>query len=175
MRSVTMQTAGTTRGPLRRGPLTGAVALLLALAACAGPTQPAGEDDASRSDPAELDGAWELVSGVGPQGAVEPVESHPVTLNVDGERWRGTAACNDYDAVVTLQDDDLAMEGFAATEMACVEDGVMDSEAAYIAAFLEAEAWSLDDGRLLLEGPDTELVFHRRGEAGPTPDGARGT
>lgn len=138
-----------------------ALAALAVLAGCAGPAGTDGGAEPEGTDPTVLEGAWELVSGTGPDGEVEPVETHPVTLEIEGDGWRGTAACNTYDAEVSLDDDRLHVDGLGATEMACEEDGVMESEAAFLAALREVESWSVPDGRLVLEGPGTELVFQR--------------
>lgn len=152
-----MRAAATTRGGVRRHTsMIGTVVLLLVLTACAGPAGTAGDVDA-----AELDGAWELASGVGPEGEIELIDDHPITLEIEGDDWRGTAACNSYSGTVGLEGDQLAMDGFAVTEMACMPEEVMDSEAAYLAGLRTVETWSLRDERLVLEGPGTELVFQR--------------
>lgn len=149
-------------GVARRAATCVLCVLVLALTACAGPVDPGSADDPAQPDPAELEGRWELASGTGPDGEVELVETHPVTLEIAGERWSGTAACNSYDAEVTLEGDRIDVGGLAATEMACMEEGVMESEAAFLAALPDVETWSVRDAQLVLEGPETELVFQGR-------------
>lgn len=151
-----MRAAETTQGHVRRHTVIGTVVLLLVLTACAGPA-----GTASDADVAELEGGWELASGVGPEGEIELVDDHPITLDIDGDDWGGTAACNSYSGTVGLEGDQLAIDDFGATEMACPAEGVMDSEAAYLAGLRTVETWSLRDGQLVLEGPGTELVFQR--------------
>ncbi|MFW5933790.1 MAG: META domain-containing protein [Actinomycetota bacterium] len=45
--------------------------------------------------------------------------------------------------------------------MACPADGVMESEAAYLAALQQAERIEVDDTELVLSGEGTELTFTR--------------
>ncbi len=157
-----MTTATTSQVRTTHAPITAMAILVLTVAACAGPTGPGADTSNAPHDPAQLDGSWELVEGTGPDGDVDPVDDHPVTLEIDGDDWAGTAACNSYGATVTLADGTVQTDGFFATEMACPTDGVMESEAAYLAALGEVSRWSLDDAELRLAGPDTELVFQRR-------------
>ena len=65
-------------------------------------------------------------------------------------------------ATVRLGDTSVDTDGFFATEMARQTEGVMESEAAYLAALQEVTSWSLEDGRLRLEGADTRLAYQRR-------------
>ena len=137
--------------------------LVLTLAACAGPAGPGADGTDEAPEAGALDGSWELVEGTGPQGDIDLVDGYAVTLDIDGDDWGGTAACNTYGATVVLGDTSVDTDGFFATEMACPTEGVMESEAAYQAALQEVTTWSLDDGRLRLEGPeDTQLTFQRR-------------
>ena len=146
-----------------------ALAVLL-LAACAGPVAP-GDQPGPEPDrtPEAMAGSWELVSGYGPDGEVVPQEGHPITLEVDDERWAGSAGCNRYSGSVTLDGDELTMSEVLVTEIACPEEGVMEAEAAYLAAFTSVTRWSLAEDTLVLTGPDAELEFTR---AAPATDAA---
>lgn len=42
------------------------------------------------------DGSWQLMSGTVDGRPVPIVDSHPITLNIDGYVIGGTAACNGY-------------------------------------------------------------------------------
>ncbi len=111
-----------------------------------------------------LAGTWQLIEGVGPDGEVALVDGYPVTLEIDGEEWRGTAACNTYGATATVHGDQVEIDELFATEMACPEDDVMSSEAAYLAALGEVDEVDVDDAEaeereLHLRGPATQLTF----------------
>jgi len=144
-------------------------ALTLVLAACGGAgtgdagSDGAGGNGADRVDgggaATDLDGGWELVRGIGPDGAVPLVASAPITLVIEGTRWGGTAACNTYTGEVQVDGGRLTNTGYAVTEMYCLDDDVMASEAAYLAALQAATQVSLESGELVLTGPDVELVF----------------
>lgn len=116
-----------------------------------------GGDDLSAS----LAGAWQLMEGTGPDGEVELIDEHPITLEIAGQDWSGTAACNTYGATAEVDGDALELTELFWTEMACPADGVMESEAAYLAALQQAERIEVDDTELVLTGEGTELTFTR--------------
>jgi heat shock protein HslJ len=131
-----------------------ALTVTLALSACGG----SGEPGAERApDPT---GDWVLTEGSGPDGPLVLVEAAPVTLSIAAERWGGVAACNSYGGSVSLDGDRLTFDdGLAVTEMACLDEAVMALEGAYLGAFQAAERVELRGARLVLTGPDTELVY----------------
>lgn len=129
------------------------VALLLA--ACGG----SGAD----GPPERLDGSWTLIDGQGPEGPIELVDGHPVTLTIDGEDWGGTAACNTYGGTAEVTSNQVTVRELVQTEMACPEDGVMEAESAYLAALRTVDRLAVDEVTLLLQGEGTELTFERDG------------
>jgi heat shock protein HslJ len=131
-------------------------ALTLVLAACGG----GGTGDAGSDGPAsDLDGSWELVRGSGPDGPVPLVASAPITLVIDGTQWGGVSACNSYGGEVQVDGDRLTNGSYAVTEMYCMDEDIMESEMAYLAALQAATQVSLGSGELVLTGPEVELVF----------------
>jgi heat shock protein HslJ len=145
------------------------VLLLLAIAAtgCAGGSDGGPDQEGQDQDGAErpgdgaseLDGMWTLTNGTGPDGPIPLVASAPITLNIDGTDWGGTAACNLYGGTVQIDGNAITSVDAAVTEMACMDDGVMESEAAYLAAYVQVDAFELNDGTLVLTGPAIELTF----------------
>lgn len=135
------------------------VVLASVIAACA---DPAGAPDSSQSgDTASLganststgiDGSWILVVGA------PIVDGFPITLNLEGDRFSGTAACNGYGGEAIASGGTWVMSGLAHTEMAC-ESAVMDSESQYLKVFADVTSWSIVDGMLEMTGTSGELVF----------------
>lgn len=145
-------------------PMALVFAAALVLVACGGTGEPGAE---GTPDPT---GDWVLVEGRGPDGELTLVEGSPVTLSIDGERWGGVAACNSYGGSVSLDGDRLAFDdGLTVTEMACPDDDVMALESGYLAALQAAERVELGEERLVLSGPEVELVFDQEP---PEPDAA---
>jgi heat shock protein HslJ len=126
--------------------------LALLLAACGDPGSGAGEG----ADPP--DGDWVLADGTGQEGPIELVEGHVPTLSIDGQDWGGTV-CNSYGATVQVDGSELTVTELMHTEMACMPDEAMRSEAAYFDAFQRVETYDVSTGMLVLRGPDVELVF----------------
>jgi heat shock protein HslJ len=124
----------------------------LLLAGCGDPGSGAGEG----ADPP--DGDWVLADGTGPDGTIELVEGHVPTLSIDGEDWGGTV-CNSYGATVQVDGSGLTITELMHTEMACMPDEAMRSEAAYFDAFQRAETYDASTGVLVLRGPEVELVY----------------
>jgi heat shock protein HslJ len=140
----------------RRGgrALAAAAGAALLLSACGG--APSGEP----GDPPSPAGSWQLASGSGPEGTIEPLDTHPVTLSFEEEgRIGGTAACNSYGGEVSIDGDRLEVAELSQTEMACEPPSVMEVEAAYLGALARVDRFREEGDRLVLEGPDVELVF----------------
>lgn len=149
--------------PLSRTPrlLTAlAATLALAVSACGDAADDQAADPGPDPTVAGLDGEWELVEGDGPDGPVPIPDGAAITLTIDGADWGGTAACNSYGGTVTVDDEGrVSQAGFAVTEMACPDPGLMDAEAAYLAALTQVDTASIVDDRLVLTGPQVRLRF----------------
>ncbi len=174
--------------PLRHGnaPKYRLFALLFALAlvafACGGDDDDAvstgdgGADDGSSTTGDDADGTepdgdvfgtdeWVLTSGTVDGADLSLLDTHPVTLRVDGGEVGGTAACNSYFG--TVVDDTTLFEGFAVTEMACDPPESMALESTFLDALGRVTDAALDGDDLVLTGPDVELRFS---SVAPTPD-----
>ena len=127
--------------------------LAILLAACT-----AGVSPSPSAQPLDLQGAWLLVSGDGPNGAVPMVNGSRITMVVDGNQVSGQSACNHYGGMVAIAGDQVRFDGMAVTEMACAEP-IMASEAAFWEAFAGVTAAVRDEDELTLGGPDVELHF----------------
>lgn len=110
--------------------------------------------------PVELEGTWQLESGSGPGGDVEPPDGYPVTATLEDGRISGRAACNTYGGAMVVTGERFELDAVSATEMAC-EPAAMAAEAAYVRALRAADRVRRDAARLVLTGPGTELVFTR--------------
>lgn len=170
-------------GPGRRGGVhrlgrsrIGLIAsVALVLSACGGqavvptPTAPTSNDPSpsvgAGGDPI---GSWELREGTGPGGPIDLVDDFPITLDIAGARITGRA-CNDYGATIVPVGDGIELRELAMTAMACVDERIMDAEAAYSAALQGVRRISMDGGDLMLTGPGIELRFVRLPEV-PTAD-----
>ena len=106
-----------------------------------------------------LNGSWQLLSGEVDGTTVPMVETHPITMTIDGTQMGGTAACNGYGGVVSIDGYLFAITEAFFTEMACSPEEVMQSEALYTTALFKAETVSLTDDGLTLNGPDVILEY----------------
>jgi len=110
-------------------------------------------------------GNWMLTSATVADQPADLLDSHPVTLTIDGTTVGGTAACNGYSGA--LATGDTIFDGFAVTEMACEPPAAMDLETLYLDALITVSAATLEGDTLVLTGDGVELRF----EAVPdTPD-----
>lgn len=115
--------------------------------------------DERRPDPAALDGSWTLVAGRGPDGAVPLLPGHPITLEVEGDRWAGTSGCNRYTASVAHDGDRVAFPRAVATTLMACADEVMAAELAFLVVLPTVERVEVGSEELVLRGPDVELRF----------------
>lgn len=141
-----------------------AAALLLAtFAASCGEEQPPGADPFGTN-------TWRLVAATVDGTALVLVDGSPVTLRVDAGQLGGTAACNSYGGPITIVDGVVTIgPDLVQTEMYCVDDTVMDLEAAYLAALPRVDTVAITGDELSLIGDGVELSFE---VVPPEPDAA---
>lgn len=132
--------------------LVSLLVLVLLAAGCGGGGAPS-------SSLAALNGEWRLTSGTGPAGDVDLDDGVEVTLTIDGEDWGGQV-CNHYGGEeVEIGDGTVSMSGVISTEMACLEPGWMEAEAAYLDAFRQVDAYEVTPDELVLTGDGVELRY----------------
>lgn len=106
---------------------------------------------------------WQLVA-YGALGAETPVvEGSTVTLifGSDGSAG-GSGGCNVYGGGYSIDNGALRFEQLVSTLMACVDQAVMDQEAAYFRALESATGYELvDDQLIIFYGDSQRLVFAR--------------
>lgn len=113
---------------------------------------------------------WQLTAGTVDGTALVLDDSYPVTFRVENGQAAGTAACNQYGGPITLDGNTISFpDGLFQTEMACVEPGVMELEAAYLAALIRVTGSASGGGELRLSGSGVDLRFIA---VAPEPDAA---
>lgn len=127
--------------------------LALVLAACG---QPNPTTDPGDGDP---QGSWQLVEGSVNGQAVPILDEYRITLTLEGSRISGTAACNSYGGVLSVEGGRLRIEDLAQTAMACLDEEAMTAEAIYMSGLGAADSIGLDGEELLIQGPGVELRF----------------
>lgn len=113
-----------------------------------------------------VEGSWQLTSGTVEGDDIPILETHPITITFDGDQVGGTAACNGYGGSYQLSGSKISFGDLAMTEMACSPQEAMVAESLYARALGLVTTVSVDGG-LVLEGPDTRLVFEA---LQPVPD-----
>jgi heat shock protein HslJ len=109
---------------------------------------------------ASLDGQWQLQAGTNQGQPVPIVAGSRITLNVDGTKVGGSAACNTYGGTIQVTGSSVTISALSMTEMAC-QDDLMASEAAYLAALPRVTTVALNGNTLVLSGPEAELRYTR--------------
>lgn len=94
------------------------------------------------------------------------LDSHPITINFEGDQVSGTAACNGYGGTFVLSGSEISISGLGMTEMACFPEETMRAEAMFGGAIPRIDTVELHSG-LRLTGPGIELVFEA---LEPVPD-----
>jgi heat shock protein HslJ len=130
--------------------LSAFVALLAFLAACAEPSDPAG-------DPTGV--VWELEAGSVDEGPVPIVEGHPITLSLTEDGASGRSACNSYSAEYVVSDQRIGFSELIQTDMGCIPAEIMESERVYLEGLTRVDLFSMSEGELRISGEGVELVF----------------
>ena len=108
---------------------------------------------------ASLDGEWQLRDGTNQGQPIPIVAGSRITLKIDGTHVGGTAACNSYGGDVQVKGTSIIIGELFQTEMACLDDRLMASEAAFMAALPRATKVTRNGDNLTLTGPELELRF----------------
>lgn len=106
---------------------------------------------------------WHLLA-YGTPGAETPViaaENSRVTLELGMDnRVRGVAGCNQYSGSMMLNGDRLTFSEIAQTEMACLDDALMQQEQTFLNALLTVTQYALVEGNLIMTYDENQqLVF----------------
>ena len=95
----------------------------------------------------------------------------PTLIFEDGSA-SSNASCNQYFGPYEIDGSSITFGQLASTQMFCGEPGVMDQEAAYLAALASVDTWSIDGEVLTLSSGDTALLRTRRSRrTSPAPRG----
>ena len=116
-----------------------------------------GEPRQQVGDPTGI--AWELTEGTVGGEPVPIVDGYPITLSLTDEGAGGTAACNGYGGMYEIAGAKITFSELLGTEMACVDEGVMESEQSYLGGLLLVSTFSMTEDSLTLSGEEVELVF----------------
>jgi heat shock protein HslJ len=106
--------------------------------------------------------SWRLTSFGDGGTARAPVGTVPLTMNITrdaGLQLAGTSGCNQYNAPLTFDGTSFEIGVAMSTMMACVEPGIMEQEAAYLAALTATRSAHGAIGELhLLDASGTTLL-----------------
>jgi len=132
-----------------------ACAVLLVLAAGCGSEE---EADGAQ-DTSGLDGSWVLTSGTYDGAPLGLDDTHPITLELDGDHVGGTSGCNHYGGEMEVDGDTVSFGALGGTEMACMPASVMDLEQRYLSAMAAVDTAAHDGDALRLTGPGVTLTY----------------
>ena len=105
-------------------------------------------------------GDWQATGLLQGDALRSPLEGTEITATFgDDGRLSGSAGCNTYNAGYTTDGGTIQIEAASSTRMLCPEpEGVMDQEAAYLAALEEAVTFRVQGGVLELLGAEGSAV-----------------
>lgn len=106
-----------------------------------------------------MDGEWQLQVGTNQGQPILLVPGSKVTLLIKGTQAGGTAACNSYGGSIRTSGASISISALSQTEMACLDDRLMASEVAYLAALPRVTTAAHSGNSLVLSGPQVELRF----------------
>jgi heat shock protein HslJ len=80
------------------------------------------------------------------------------TFSEDGQ-VTGTGGCNSYSGSFTVEGNAISFGGMAATEMACMQDGIMAQESAYFEALGKVQRYRIEGDHLTFYGEGTTRML----------------
>lgn len=115
------------------------------------------------------DVTWVLTEGESRAGPLDGSAARATLLIEAGaDEAGGVSFCNHWFGSVAVDGDQIDLANLGGTEMGC-EPPLMDLEAGYLDALEGVDTFTVEDGRLTLEGPNERLVFEPEPEA-PTAE-----
>ena len=133
--------------------VTALAVLLLSGCATAG-TGPAAQP---AETPDGVTGEWTLTSGTDDAGSYD-LSATSITLTI-GDTSGGSTPCNSYGADVTGGLGDITVTPTFQTEMACVDQSLMDLEKRYLTDLALVDTADVDGSVLQLSGADVVLTY----------------
>ena len=110
-------------------------------------------------------GSWEATAFLQRDAVASPIVGTTITATFgDDGTLAGSAGCNNYRATYTTDGGEIEVTPPAATKKACAEpEGIMEQEAAYLAALPTAVRYRIDGSSLeLLSADGTFVVVYAR-------------
>lgn len=105
-----------------------------------------------------VEGSWQMTSGTVDGEEIPLLDSHPITIQFEGNQLSGTASCNGYSGSFDLDGSTISIGPVAMTEMACTPEETMQAETMFGQAITRVVSVAVD-GDLTLSGEGVELVF----------------
>jgi heat shock protein HslJ len=130
-----------------------------------GPVATASGADVLASAGLEVGTSWVLTSLVVDDEEVALVDGSPITLERTEQGIDGSAGCNRYgaDGQQLGGGDGRLFPPVYVTEMACLDDAVMQVESTYLQALAEVDGAAGEDGALVLSSDRSTLRFEPAG------------
>ena len=99
---------------------------------------------------------WDLISFAGQS----PIAGFTLTLSFEADgQLGGSAGCNSFFGSYTLEGTTLTIGQMGSTMMACMDNGVMEQESAYLGWLAAATGYTLLDGQLTIHTAQGDLQF----------------
>lgn len=103
---------------------------------------------------------WQLVWYGAEDNPTITIATNPVTLFFGSDnRAYGNSSCNQYGSAYSINEGRIVFELPMSTMMACLEDGVMEQESAYLSALSTVTSYEIVDNQLILMYEGGQMVF----------------
>ena len=158
------------------------VAIMLATVGCLPQWQSPdeGDDTSDQTVQPDLENTSWVLDAAGPESSLKPsITGHKPTIDFEEGDLTGSTGCNSYFGLYTSDTyGSLEISGLGNTEMACLEQGVMEQEQLFLDTLRAAESYRVVSGKLRIRGGGNLLVLRRPGAsplephpvaAGPRP------
>ena len=108
---------------------------------------------------------WALISFGGANDPQSVLEDTRITAsffkqeNISGIGFRGTAGCNSYFGSFEITEEGITVGPIGATEMYCMDEGVMEQEGLFLSALGSAKGYEVSGDTLEVQYDDGTLIF----------------
>ena len=117
------------------------------------------EGNESRSNDPLAGTSWLLVS-YGPEDApITLLPNTEITVEFKEGNIQGSAGCNNFFGIYEIKQESITISEVAQTEMACLDEKVMEQEIAFTEALIKAKSFTVDGETLTISSENEVLRF----------------
>ena len=120
--------------------------------------------------PDTMAGTWQVVSGEGPSGKIDPKYAPIILVVTEDGSYTGSTGCNNYTGAFGIDEEGVTTTPVGVTTMKCASDdedavaSMSETEVLYLDALEQTESGTASANEMRLDGVGTHITYKKVGE-----------